>query len=98
MTIGTICLGFFVVVADLPFCFHISRADGGISNNYFVMQLTTDLIMCEIEKPSWVDMSCRGAAFLAGLAIGMPKILNFDLLLYIKLFLEIKLTYRMVQC
>lgn len=46
------------------------RADGGISNNYFVMQLTTDLIMCEIEKPSWVDMSCRGAAFLAGLAIG----------------------------
>ncbi|XP_067898677.1 putative glycerol kinase 5 isoform X2 [Heterodontus francisci] len=46
------------------------RADGGICNNQFVMQLTTDLLICNIEKPKRVDMSSLGAAFLAGLAIG----------------------------
>ncbi|GCC38563.1 glycerol kinase 5 isoform X1 [Chiloscyllium punctatum] len=46
------------------------RADGGICSNRFVMQLTTDLLMCDIEKPKRVDMSSLGAAFLAGLAIG----------------------------
>ncbi|XP_072111136.1 glycerol kinase 5 [Mobula birostris] len=46
------------------------RANGGICNNQFVMQLTTDLLTCNIERPNRVDMSCLGAAFLAGLAIG----------------------------
>ncbi|XP_042195211.1 putative glycerol kinase 5 isoform X2 [Callorhinchus milii] len=46
------------------------RADGGISNNGFVMQLTSDLLTCKIEKPQCSDMSSLGAAFLAGLAIG----------------------------
>ncbi|XP_048460441.1 putative glycerol kinase 5 [Rhincodon typus] len=46
------------------------RADGGICSNQFVMQLTTDLLACDIEKPKRVDMSSLGAAFLAGLANG----------------------------
>uniref|UniRef100_A0A8C0UZ67 Glycerol kinase 5 n=1 Tax=Cyanistes caeruleus TaxID=156563 RepID=A0A8C0UZ67_CYACU len=46
------------------------RADGGVSNNSFVMQMTSDLINKKIEKPANVDMSSLGAAFLAGLASG----------------------------
>lgn len=46
------------------------RADGGVSNNRFVMQMTSDLINKKIEKPANVDMSSLGAAFLAGLASG----------------------------
>ncbi|XP_062988231.1 putative glycerol kinase 5 [Elgaria multicarinata webbii] len=46
------------------------RADGGVSNNTFVMQMTSDLINKTINKPESTDMSCLGAAFLAGLAVG----------------------------
>ncbi|XP_077204890.1 glycerol kinase 5 [Paroedura picta] len=46
------------------------RADGGVSKNSFVMQMTSDLIGKMIDKPVITDMSCLGAAFLAGLAIG----------------------------
>lgn len=49
---------------------HLNRADGGVSKNSFVMQMTSDLINKSINKPDSTDMSCLGAAFLAGLAIG----------------------------
>lgn len=35
------------------------------------MQMTSDLINEDIDRPIHLDMSCRGAAFLAGLAVGM---------------------------
>ncbi|XP_074860117.1 glycerol kinase 5 isoform X2 [Carettochelys insculpta] len=46
------------------------RADGGVSNNSFIMQMTSDLINKKIDKPINTDMSCLGAAFLAGLGLG----------------------------
>ncbi|XP_035874213.1 putative glycerol kinase 5 isoform X3 [Phyllostomus discolor] len=46
------------------------RADGGVCKNSFVMQMTSDLINEDIDRPVHLDMSCRGAAFLAGLAVG----------------------------
>uniref|UniRef100_A0A8D0GYM2 Glycerol kinase 5 n=1 Tax=Sphenodon punctatus TaxID=8508 RepID=A0A8D0GYM2_SPHPU len=46
------------------------RADGGVSNNDFIMQFTSDLIQKELNKPVVTEMSCLGAAFLAGLAAG----------------------------
>ncbi|XP_035693868.1 putative glycerol kinase 5 isoform X1 [Branchiostoma floridae] len=49
------------------------RADGGVSNNSFVMQLTADLLNRTITRPKHVDMSSLGAAFLAGLAVGFWK-------------------------
>ncbi|KAM9316423.1 glycerol kinase 5 [Gastrophryne carolinensis] len=47
------------------------RADGGVSNNCFVMQMTADLLGQVIDKPKHTDMSALGAAFLAGLAVGI---------------------------
>ncbi|KAI5934861.1 glycerol kinase 5 isoform X2 [Manis javanica] len=46
------------------------RADGGVCKNNFVMQMTSDLINETIERPVHTDMSCLGAASLAGLAVG----------------------------
>nr|XP_033814049.1 putative glycerol kinase 5 isoform X2 [Geotrypetes seraphini] len=46
------------------------RADGGVCNNSFVMQMTADLFNHTIDRPQHTDMSCLGAAFLAGLALG----------------------------
>ncbi|XP_073915178.1 glycerol kinase 5 isoform X2 [Castor canadensis] len=46
------------------------RADGGVCKNGFVMQMTSDLIDQKIDRPAHFDMSCLGAASLAGLALG----------------------------
>ncbi|NXF96352.1 GLPK protein, partial [Eubucco bourcierii] len=59
-----------IIVKKVHIPLHTIRADGGVSNNSFVMQMTSDLINKRIEKPANADMSSLGAAFLAGLASG----------------------------
>ncbi|KAI1235837.1 hypothetical protein IHE44_0001926 [Lamprotornis superbus] len=59
-----------IIVKKVHIPLRTIRADGGVSNNSFVMQMTSDLINKKIEKPTNADMSCLGAAFLAGLASG----------------------------
>uniref|UniRef100_A0A3B4D034 Glycerol kinase 5 n=1 Tax=Pygocentrus nattereri TaxID=42514 RepID=A0A3B4D034_PYGNA len=49
------------------------RADGGVCTNDFIMQLTTDLLGRKISRPAHFDMSCLGAAFVAGLAVGKKR-------------------------
>ncbi|XP_051553087.1 putative glycerol kinase 5 isoform X1 [Myxocyprinus asiaticus] len=46
------------------------RADGGVCTNDFIMQLTADLLGRKIARPTHYDMSCLGAAFVAGLGTG----------------------------
>uniref|UniRef100_I3JWW7 Glycerol kinase 5 n=1 Tax=Oreochromis niloticus TaxID=8128 RepID=I3JWW7_ORENI len=46
------------------------RVDGGVSSNDFVMQLTSDLFGKKISRPQHHEMSCLGAAFVAGLEVG----------------------------
>ncbi|KAM6063689.1 glycerol kinase 5 isoform 2-T2 [Theristicus caerulescens] len=59
-----------IIVKKVRIPLQTIRADGGVSNNGFVMQMTSDLINKKIEKPANADMSSLGAAFLAGLASG----------------------------
>ena len=47
------------------------RLDGGVSSNNFVMQLTADLFGRKVARPQHCEMSCLGAAFVAGLGVGM---------------------------
>uniref|UniRef100_A0A6Q2X116 Glycerol kinase 5 n=1 Tax=Esox lucius TaxID=8010 RepID=A0A6Q2X116_ESOLU len=47
------------------------RADGGVGTNDFVMQLTADLFGRKVSRPTRHEMSCLGAAFVAGLGVGM---------------------------
>ncbi|NWZ31935.1 GLPK protein, partial [Asarcornis scutulata] len=60
-----------IIVKKVHIPLQTVRADGGVSNNSFVMQMTSDLINKKIEKPANTDMSSLGAAFLAGLASGL---------------------------
>lgn len=45
--------------------------------NDFVMQLTADLLGRKISRPTHFDMSCLGAAFVAGLGVGERKEIHF---------------------
>ena len=47
--------------------------DGGVCNNTFLMQLVSNLTGCTLDRPEHVDMTSLGAAFLAGLAVGMAN-------------------------
>ncbi|KAM8839719.1 glycerol kinase 5 [Synchiropus picturatus] len=49
------------------------RVDGGVSSNDFVMQLTADLLGKKVSRPHKYEMSCLGAAFVAGLEAGFWK-------------------------
>ena len=49
----------------------ILRVDGGASVNRFLMQFQADLLRCPIDRPSMVETTALGAAFLAGLHAGV---------------------------
>ncbi|CAF97579.1 unnamed protein product [Tetraodon nigroviridis] len=46
------------------------RVDGGVSTNDFIMQLTADLFGRKLSRRQHHEMSCLGAAFVAGLGVG----------------------------
>jgi glycerol kinase len=46
-------------------------ADGGASRNATLMQLQADLLGCPVVRNDSADLSARGAAWLAGLAVGV---------------------------
>jgi glycerol kinase len=46
------------------------RVDGGASANDFLMQFQADLLGVPVERPSLIETTAMGAAFLAGLATG----------------------------
>ena len=51
--------------------FKCLRVDGGAAANDFLMQLQADILGIEVERPRTVETTGLGAAYLAGLAIGM---------------------------
>ena len=46
------------------------KVDGGASANNFLMQAQADIIGAPVNKPSCVETTAMGAAYLAGLAVG----------------------------
>ena len=46
------------------------KVDGGASANDFLMQTQADMIQGEVKRPSCVETTAMGAAYLAGLAVG----------------------------
>jgi len=47
------------------------HADGGASNNDFVMQFQADLANVDVLRPDMTESTALGAVFLAGLAVGI---------------------------
>ncbi len=49
------------------------RVDGGASNNDFLMQFQSDMLEQVVARPTNVEATAMGAAYLAGLAVGFWK-------------------------
>lgn len=49
------------------------KADGGASANNLLMQMQADIIQAKVIRPSCVETTALGAAFLAGLTVGYWK-------------------------
>ena len=49
------------------------KVDGGASANDFLMQCQADISNAPVERPSCVETTAMGAAYLAGLAVGYWK-------------------------
>lgn len=60
--------GSVIELATFPYV--CLRVDGGVSSNDFIMQLTADLFGTKVARPQHYEMSCLGAAFVAGLEVG----------------------------
>jgi glycerol kinase len=49
---------------------HALRVDGGASANDFLMQFQADVLGAPVERPALLEVTARGAAALAGRAVG----------------------------
>ena len=58
---------------DCKFKLKKLKVDGGASNKNFLMQFQSDIIGVDVERPSIVETTAKGAAFLAGLSVKIYK-------------------------
>jgi len=59
--------------ADSGISLSMLRVDGGASANNFIMQVQADIINAPVERPSCIETTAMGAAYLAGLSVGYWK-------------------------
>ena len=57
--------------ADAGYRMDVLRVDGGAAVSDFLMQFQADMLQRPIDRPSSVETTALGAAFLAGLAAGL---------------------------
>ncbi len=62
--------------ADAGISMQMLQVDGGASRNNFLMQFQSDISNAVVRRPSCVETTAMGAAYLAGLAVGFWKDLN----------------------
>jgi glycerol kinase len=49
------------------------KVDGGACSNNVLMQFQADILDCEVERPEVIESTAMGAAYLAGIHIGIWK-------------------------
>jgi glycerol kinase len=49
------------------------RVDGGATNNNMLMQFQSDIVNTKVVRPTMVETTALGAAYLAGLSVGFWK-------------------------
>jgi len=62
---------FEAMQADAGTPLKVLLADGGASRNDRLMQFQADILGCPVLRSSSADLSALGAAYLAGLAVGV---------------------------
>ena len=61
------------MVADTGVPIRALRVDGGACANNFLMQFQADILNCDVLRPVVRETTALGAAYLAGLAVGIWK-------------------------
>ena len=61
------------MVADSGIEVHALKVDGGASANNYLVQTQADISNAPVLRPSCVETTAMGAAYLAGLAVGYWK-------------------------
>ncbi len=56
--------------ADCGMTLKSLKVDGGASSNNFLVQTQADIINAPVKRPSCIETTAMGAAYLAGLAVG----------------------------
>ena len=56
---------------DAKVSFSSLKVDGGASNNNLLMQLQADVLKKTVIRPKTTETTALGAAFFAGLAVGL---------------------------
>jgi glycerol kinase len=49
------------------------KVDGGAAANNYLMQFQADILGTEVERPEVIESTAQGAAYLAGIAVGLWK-------------------------
>lgn len=62
-----------VMINDSGLKIHNLAVDGGASINNYLMQFQADILNCTIIRPKVFETTAKGAAFMAGLAVGLWK-------------------------
>lgn len=65
-----------VMSKDSGVCLKELRVDGGMAANNWLMQFLTDMIALNVARPTCIETTAWGAAFLAGLTVGLYASLN----------------------
>ena len=60
-----------VMQESVGFEINTLKVDGGASQNNWLMQFQADILDLKMQRSSFVETTARGAAFLAGLAVGL---------------------------
>jgi glycerol kinase len=49
------------------------KVDGGMVKNDWMLQFLADMLACKVDRPKVIETTASGAAFLAGLGLGIFK-------------------------
>jgi glycerol kinase len=49
------------------------KVNGGVAKNDFIQQFLADITRCQVERPANFEVSALGAAYLAGLQVGLYR-------------------------
>ncbi len=59
------------MVADSGIQLEVLKVDGGACKNNYLMQFQCDLLNTEVERPQNIESTAMGAAYLAGITLGL---------------------------
>ncbi|VAX36690.1 Glycerol kinase [hydrothermal vent metagenome] len=64
---------FDVMQEESPFKIKKMKVDGGACQNDFLMQFQADMLGCAVVRPKAIESTAQGAAYLAGVTMGIWK-------------------------